>query len=260
MLTPYLEQTAVYKTIDLTQPMYQLTAPWGITAPIAATTTVPIFLCPSDLMRSVCANEYAIVGNLAPTNYAFCLGTGTTTGQTGWLGSPYNADGVYYAQSTTRMADILDGTSNTVGISERPLGVGDESSMVASRAAIDPRTMYVNPQAQTTDANCASTLNINFEQRRMYTWLAGEPRCTSYNHYYPPNDPIHPDCVSNYETGSNMNLYGTGHGLSTARSWHPGGVNAALCDGSSRFISDSINLTTWRTLATRNGKEVIDGY
>ena len=97
-------------------------------------------------MRSVCANEYAIVGNLALTNYAFCLGTGTTTGQTGWLGSPYNADGVYYVQSTTRMADILDGTSNTVGISERPLGVGDESSMVASRAAIDPRTMYVNPQ------------------------------------------------------------------------------------------------------------------
>ena len=27
MLTPYLEQTAVYKTIDLTQPMYQLTSP-----------------------------------------------------------------------------------------------------------------------------------------------------------------------------------------------------------------------------------------
>ena len=119
------------------------------------------------------------------------------------------------------------------------------------RAAIDPQRMYVNPgYVETNDANCDSTLSINAAQRRMYTWVAGEPRCTMYNHYYPPNDRTHPDCVANY-IGADPNTTYTGHGLSTARSLHSGGVNAGLCDGSGRFVSDSIDLAIWRALAMR---------
>jgi prepilin-type processing-associated H-X9-DG protein len=153
------------------------------------------------------------------------------------------------------MEDITDGTSNTVGASERILGAGPEASTVASRAAINPQTMYVYP-AQTDDADCASTLNVNYDQLRMYTWLAGEPRCTSYDHYYVPNDPVNPDCVANYYTGSNMLLLATGHGLTTARSRHPGGVNAWICDGSVRFVANSITLDVWRAISTRAGGEV----
>jgi prepilin-type N-terminal cleavage/methylation domain-containing protein/prepilin-type processing-associated H-X9-DG protein len=40
-----------------------------------------------------------------------------------------------------------------------------------------------------------------------------------------------------------------------ARSKHPGGVNAVLCDGSVRFYSNSINLGTWRALSTASGGE-----
>jgi prepilin-type processing-associated H-X9-DG protein len=43
-----------------------------------------------------------------------------------------------------------------------------------------------------------------------------------------------------------------------ARSRHPGGLNAALSDGSVRFISNSINLNTWRALSTSRGGEVIN--
>ena len=93
----------------------------------------------------------------------------------------------------------------------------------------------------------------------MYTWVAGEPRCTSYNHYYAPNDMKHPDCVANY-TGTDPELRSTGHGLSTARSRHVGGVNAWLCDGSVRFVSNSIDLQTWRTLATRNDGQVVEDF
>jgi prepilin-type processing-associated H-X9-DG protein len=42
-----------------------------------------------------------------------------------------------------------------------------------------------------------------------------------------------------------------------ARSRHPGGVNAALADGSVRFFTDTIDLGTWRSLGTRAGGEVI---
>jgi prepilin-type processing-associated H-X9-DG protein len=89
----------------------------------------------------------------------------------------------------------------------------------------------------------------------MYTWVAGEPRCTSYNHYYAPNDKVNPDCVANFN-GTDPVTRSSGHGLSTARSRHSGGVNAWHCDGSVRFISDSIDMPTWRALATRNGGEV----
>ena len=41
-----------------------------------------------------------------------------------------------------------------------------------------------------------------------------------------------------------------------ARSNHPSGVNAALCDGSVRFFSNSIDLVTWRALSTAKGREV----
>ncbi|MDD4788463.1 MAG: DUF1559 domain-containing protein [Pirellulales bacterium] len=36
---------------------------------------------------------------------------------------------------------------------------------------------------------------------------------------------------------------------------HPGGVQASLCDGSVRFVGDTINYTTWRATFTRGGKE-----
>ena len=42
-----------------------------------------------------------------------------------------------------------------------------------------------------------------------------------------------------------------------ARSRHVGGVNAALADGSVRFISDSIDLATWRALSTTQGNDVV---
>ena len=45
--------------------------------------------------------------------------------------------------------------------------------------------------------------------------------------------------------------------LMGARSLHPNGVNASLCDGSVRFIPNSININTWRALSTSQGDEVI---
>lgn len=256
LLTPYLEQTAVYNSIDLSKTMYQLMPPYGIQAPMAVQAKVPTFHCPSDKGESVCSNAYAILGELSSTNYAFCLGTGTSRGRTGWLGSPWDADGVFYAQSKVRLTDIKDGTSNTIGASERILGEGSESTTLGSKADLKPQSMFVNPNAETNDANCAGSLRINFSQRRMYTWVAGEPRCTSYNHYYAPNDKVNADCVANF-TGTDPVTRSSGHGLSTARSKHVGGVNAWYCDGSVRFVGDTIDMPIWRALATRMGNEVV---
>jgi hypothetical protein len=46
----------------------------------------------------------------------------------------------------------------------------------------------------------------------------------------------------------------------TSRSNHPGGVNAVLMDGSTRFIANSIRQDIWRSLGTRAGGEVAGDY
>ena len=44
--------------------------------------------------------------------------------------------------------------------------------------------------------------------------------------------------------------------FNAAWSFHPGGVNALLADGSVRFFKDTINLAIWRALATMSAGEV----
>jgi len=94
--------------------------------------------------------------------------------------------------------------------------------------------------------------------------------CQSFDAYTTPNSEI-PDMVCrrcpdpNTKGGTNCQVIGctletdiplTHH--NTARSKHPLGVHAALCDGSVRFFTDSINLTVWRALSTADGREVLD--
>jgi prepilin-type N-terminal cleavage/methylation domain-containing protein/prepilin-type processing-associated H-X9-DG protein len=43
-------------------------------------------------------------------------------------------------------------------------------------------------------------------------------------------------------------------------SMHPGGANFALADGSVRFISQTIDMATYRALASRNGGEVLGNF
>ena len=68
---------------------------------------------------------------------------------------------------------------------------------------------------------------------------------TLYNHYYPPNAGDW-DCMNMQQQKA----------LSTARSFHSGGVLALLCDGSVRFIGSNVDLQLWRAAATRAGSEV----
>jgi len=46
----------------------------------------------------------------------------------------------------------------------------------------------------------------------------------------------------------------------TSRSYHEGVVQSLLMDGSSRSVSESIDLATWRALGTRSGGEVVDSF
>jgi prepilin-type N-terminal cleavage/methylation domain-containing protein/prepilin-type processing-associated H-X9-DG protein len=247
-LNPYLEQTAIYNRMDLTLPTYESTLPFNITGPnqFAVQQTVKLFLCPSDKMAPVTMGPAYGVPVLGPTNYAVCNGTGLNGG------SPWDADGVFIAKRPMRTSDITDGTSNTAMLSESTLGEGTESASGPPPAPLGTVYAYLSGQALTESA-CARATLFNVERLRGFMWASGEIRCTSYNHYLPPNA-ANADCVT-FDVRPGPARF-TALGWRAARSRHDGGVNLALCDGSVRFVVDSIQLEIWRNLATRGGGEV----
>jgi prepilin-type processing-associated H-X9-DG protein len=48
--------------------------------------------------------------------------------------------------------------------------------------------------------------------------------------------------------------------MTTANSRHEGGVHVTLCDGSVRFVGNTVDLTIWRAIGSRAGSEVVNDY
>jgi prepilin-type N-terminal cleavage/methylation domain-containing protein/prepilin-type processing-associated H-X9-DG protein len=256
-LNPYLEQTNIYNQMDLTQPIFlplPPTYPITPTNQFAVQQVVKLFLCPSDQMQPVSvAYGEPVIG---PTNYAVCVGTGTTNGGAPF-GTPWNADGMFKAKIHTRFADVTDGLSNTAAMSESLLGEGPENA--SGSIPGNPKKVYAYTGFGNllNDATCASAAEWNVSNRRGFMWASGEMRCASYNHYYTPNPQIY-DCVTNIITNGEDTY--TAVAFRAARSNHSNGVNVLFGDGSVHFISNSVSLTTWRALATRSGGEVVGDY
>ncbi len=253
-LSPYLDQTSIYNLMNLNAPTYAPTSPYNIADPnnaLAAAVMVPSFLCPSDKAQSL-GGDYG-VANLAPTNYCANQGSGAYASGNG---SPYNSNGVMFANSRIRIADITDGTTNTACMSESVLGDGTRS-VFGSTPPGPPLTTYgylLTFQSSLDDASCAAPSAFNYADLRQFLWYSGEMRNTAYNHYYTPNSKNY-DCITNAAA-----LGYTAIGWKAARSRHTGGAHLLLCDGSTRFVGDSVDLNTWRALATRNGSEIIGDY
>jgi prepilin-type processing-associated H-X9-DG protein len=243
-LTPYLEQTNVYNSIDLTVPLYggpNSNPPDGVfpqnQAGVAA--LVKIFLCPSDSMT-------VVLPGFGPSNYVACAGSGVNGGDA------TNADGVFYLNSQTRLTDIVDGTSNTVLMSESTLGTG--AANVTDPSQIDPLTMYAGlgtPSAAGPALTVADCQNAGtWWTDRCAKWADGAYPNMLFNNWYTPNYP-QPDCVS---------LLHHNPAWRAARSRHFGGVNVLFADGSVQFVTNSIQAAIWQALGTRAGGEVIANY
>ncbi|MGD9648621.1 MAG: DUF1559 domain-containing protein [Pirellulales bacterium] len=240
-LTPFLEQTAAHNALRLELPLY---GPNLLVTPENATgvaLVIPLFLCPSD--------RGEVVGEgFGPTNYAACTGSGSGGG------SPLDADGIFYVNSETRTADIVDGTSHTAMMSESTLGDGPEST--ADPTLVNVETAYkFSTVAPVTDAMCANARRWNVTNRRGFAWASGELRCALYNHYYPPNHADF-DCIGVRLSGGPEVVY-TPYGWRAARSRHPGGVNVLFADGSVRFARNEVDMAVWRGASTRRAREAV---
>lgn len=142
----------------------------------------------------------------------------------------------------TSIVSIIDGTSNTVMLSEvLPYTVAHDSGWSGMPAGWNQdgrgALMFAGPGGCTfqtfTSPNSATP-----------------DRMMACDSRIPANHPNRLQC-ERVDDGDNGNLW------AAARSAHSGGVNAAFADGSVRFIRDSINLQTWQAMGTKAGGEVI---
>jgi prepilin-type processing-associated H-X9-DG protein len=216
---------------------------------------IPLFLCPSD---------YSWVNlqvNRAVHNYP--LNTGTT-----FPVSPRNPGhvpitGVFYEDSSTKFRDITDGASYTVCISETVRSTLNGPSVWDGKSATNGFVLTqgnnnttVGPELTDYAAQCHSP-GLLLQQTRGSGWLYGAPGHSMYNHMRVPNDPDI-DCRGGLPHSIRTNFWWDrlSHNI-TAHSRHSKGVFALYCDGHVDFTNDSIDLTVWQALGTRNGAEEI---
>lgn len=237
-LLPLIEQNALQSTIDFKSAPTNLFIAGvfysGDRNRPAAQQVVPVLQCPSDV-----AGGRVPGSDFGGTNYVGSSGSGT------FDGTLVQADGIFFLESAVRFRDVSDGASNTVAFSERTLGNGiEQTTMPPDLAGL--YILELSNAVPVGDSGCASPSGGGWYEQRSAKWILGNYGNTLYNHYHAPNAATW-DC---------MNLPQQ-KGQFTARSNHPGGVNAAFCDGSVRFVRENVELSIWRGMASRAGNEVI---
>ncbi len=239
-ILPFMEQNNIYSQINLS-----VTVGTGANVQISQT-AIPIYQCPSDPYQDTFpvydSNFNAPVAMLAHANYVGCNGWeecfnnaggdaqgGGADGGAGGFGKA--GDGLFYRNSRNRIADVLDGMSNTIIVGERS---GNHSPSTWTGAypggrcpawmAATPNTPYLPPPSPAYD-------NADF----------GEAFVLSHG------NPTHVPCAD-------LPIYDP----DTFYSLHAGrGCNFLFGDGSVHFITASINGQLYQALCTIAGGEAL---
>jgi prepilin-type N-terminal cleavage/methylation domain-containing protein len=189
----------------------------------AASIVLPMYRCPS-YSGNVFSKASRYVAS-TPVGYdKFAIRNYVAMGSrtvVGLSGYPgTSADGVMYPQSKTGFNSISDGTSKTILLAETK----EEDAAV-----------WIDGTSAAVAARPLSPLTPDFALNQV---------AINYTPYYTPGLFPNPDIQQNWGPSSE----------------HPGGANHLLCDGSVKFLNDTIDITTYDALATRNGNDVVGDY
>ena len=209
---------------------------------------VATFLCPSEIKTQLAV---ANGQNYAPTSYAASTGT--------WFvwdpNTNASGDGAFCVNKGVRFADLTDGLSNTVALAEV------KTFVPVMRDGVNPNTP--NAPVPATPAAVVALGGTVTPDLCHTQWVNGIIIQTGMSMALPPNTRVIstqaglPPYDVNFTT-SRLGLTTTQltYVAITSRSYHPGGINAAMADGSVRFFKETIALPTWRALGTRSGGEI----
>jgi prepilin-type N-terminal cleavage/methylation domain-containing protein/prepilin-type processing-associated H-X9-DG protein len=210
---PFCEQDNLLNQIDLTQREYANCL--GPTS--AGSNIVKMLLCPSDVMTNQ-VSTYTTGGN---TYYFGMNSYGGNGGTRSWYISNMTNDGIFWINSRVRVADILDGTSNTFMFGER----------------------FHQDPVYTDITTLGGWAWSNYDASQDYLFST----CQPVNFLLPLGTVLG---APNYPEDDRVASFGSGH---------TGGANFSFCDGSVKFITLTSNtdLPLYQALSTRAGKEVV---
>jgi prepilin-type N-terminal cleavage/methylation domain-containing protein/prepilin-type processing-associated H-X9-DG protein len=246
-LLPALEQGQLYNAINFQVPLVFMTDIQAFGANLtAAVTTVSVFVCPSDpLSRPLpfAPNNYR--GNAGLCGYC-SPGSVRERLVPGFVGDEMGA----FTYHGTRLSEFTDGLSSTIAFSEKL--VGGLSGYTANRDWIQTDSgVEIGGDLMTWSdwlALCGGQTDPGLASRGSgRSWMPGGAVYTLFYVAAPPNSGT-PDCGSYADLGT---------GVFAARGLHPGGVNAAMADGSVRLFLNSVDEATWRALGTSHGGEAV---
>ncbi len=237
-LLPYLEQTNLHSLVDFTKPISQ--------QPSVARLRMPHLICPSEVNDRERQDS--------PTFTHYPLNYGANAGL--WHVAQPPADrgsGVFLINRPTKFAELTDGLSNTLGMAEV------KAFTAYLRDGGNPSTSTPVP-ASPSDV---SSFGGEFKADSGHTeWVDARTHQSGLTTTFVPNTKVpHVDGGKTYDIDFNSMREGRSttlptYAVVTSRSYHSGGVNVLLMDGSVRSIANTIELGLWRALGTRAGSEV----
>ncbi len=223
--------------------------PWGnfsVSGPVTTAnpafgTLQPLYTCPSDgrtlIAQRVQATSSSYWERVAMTAYMGVAGENGIYGPAP-AGLPLGMNGILYWISEVKMADITDGTSNTVMVGERPPDKTLEYGWWFAGAG------YFQPDSPAGQRQTGIGDVVLGARNLQYALNIGHPLCNT------------PATAANYIglRPGNINVE-----CDQAHFWslHSGGCNFLFGDGSVKFLTYTADAVL-PALTTRNGGEVVD--
>jgi prepilin-type N-terminal cleavage/methylation domain-containing protein/prepilin-type processing-associated H-X9-DG protein len=249
-ILPFLEQENLFRGMDFTT-SYS-TQP-GITSKRVAT-----YICPSEVNDRGSGTDPLYGNKYWTLNYAVNLGTWAvlTRKALGMQGG----DGAFSPNRGLAPRDFTDGMSNTLALAE----VKSYTTRLSGSSTTSIFAPVPPPPSSPGDLTAFSLAAFDATKQTHAEWVDGKVHETGFTTVFPPNTVVsYTSGGTTYDvdfiTATEANV-GDTYAAVTARSYHTGGVNALLLDGSVRFVRNGVRQELWRALGTRHGGEVVGDY